>query len=164
MRPGSPQRAETTSPPLFTAGSPGTPIVAARPVLPGPAAARLVSGPRSPQAPSSAAVAPAGRFELETTTGTSTRAPWFGMGLELPGDPAGHCHSAPSTAGAVTPLADLLAVAAWLAALAALLFRSRSRGRLDGRAPIVRRRRSTTRTTGAEEEEDLGLPLEEVAT
>ncbi|MGA8725736.1 MAG: glycosyltransferase family 2 protein [Acidimicrobiales bacterium] len=157
-----PQRAETTSPPLFTVGSPGTPIVAARPVLPGPAAAISYQGHVATGTVLSA-VAPAGRFELETTTGTATRAPWSGWA-------SSYRVTRPGTAtlsfdgGAVTPLADLLAVATWLAALAALLFRSRSPGRPEGRAPIVRRRRSTPRTTGAEEEEDLGLPLEEVAT
>ncbi len=67
--------------------------------------------------------------------------------------------------GAVTPLADLLAVATWLAALAALLLRSRAGRPSEGPSAGFRRRRRSTpaKPTETEEEDDLGLPLEEVA-
>ena len=73
-----PQRAETTSPPQFAVGSPGTPVLAARPVLAGPAAARSYQG-HVATGTVLGAVAPAGRFELETTTGTAAARPgWDG--------------------------------------------------------------------------------------
>jgi GT2 family glycosyltransferase len=155
-----PQRAETTTPLVIAGGSPGTPIVASRPVLRGPSAARSYAGALT-AGTVLGAVAPAGRFELDTAAGRAPRASWLGWA-------ASYRVTRPGSAvlsfdgGAVTPLADLLAVATWLAAAAALVIRARSAGRPEGFAPGVRRRRSAAPPEDPDEEA-LGLPLEEVA-
>ncbi len=156
-----PQRAETTTPPLLADGSPGTPVVAARAVLPGPSAARAYSGPVA-VGTVLGAVAPAGRWELRTGGGTAPRVPWLGWAASYR-----VTRSASATlsfdGGAVTPLADLVAVGTWLAVAAALVVRARAGGRTGRLASEVGSPEVAGGDEDDEDDEGAGLPLEEVA-
>jgi hypothetical protein len=157
-----PQRAETTTPPQLSGGSPATPLVDAHPVLPGPVAATSYSGAVGPGTVL-AAVAPAGRWNLTTpaAAGSAPRTQWQGWA-------ASYTVSRPQNAtlsfdgGVLTPLADLVAVATWLAAMAALAFRARSRSGSEGNVAGVRRRRVGTFTENGSEAADASAPLEGV--
>ena len=156
-----PQRAETTSPPRIADGPPGSPLVVTQAVLPGPRATRSYRGPLAAGTVLSA-VAPAGRWELETLAGTAPQAPWLGWAASYRVTRQGNA-TLSFDDGAVTPLADLVAVATWLAAITALVFRARSGGRSEGLGTAVRRRRATAADEGGGEQADLVLPFEEVA-
>jgi GT2 family glycosyltransferase len=156
-----PQRAETATPPQLAAGSPGTPLVVAHPVLPGPPAATAYDGPVA-AGTVLGSVAPAGRWNLTVGSADAARTPWFGWAAGYRVTHAGEA-TLSFDGGAVTPLADLVAVATWLAAAAALVFRAQRRNGSEGRSPGFRRRRLGSVDENGSEEADIAVPLEEVA-